>query len=124
MNDNLKSPRPEDFDHDHNGDAVIAGPGPRLLPSAEDEYWAMVHGNQPFARPDLRFDDYLPAYRTGYLGATRYARLQRSFDEVEPSLAAEYARTKGNSALVWEQARLPARAAWDRIAGKSPHAPQ
>jgi hypothetical protein len=100
------------------------GVGEWVNPTAEDEYWAIVHADQPFARSDLRLDDYLPAYRTGYLGAARYVRERKQFDEVEPLLAAEYARTKGNSALVWEQAKQPARAAWDRIAGISPHSPR
>lgn len=100
------------------------GVGELINPTAEDEYWAIVHADQPFARPDLRLEDYLPAYRTGYMGAARYSREHREFDDVEPLLEAEYARTKGNSALVWEQAKQPARAAWDRIAGIAPHAPQ
>jgi hypothetical protein len=78
---------------------------------------------QPFARPDLRLEDYQPAYRIGYLGASRFVKDRRSFDDVQSLLASEYAQTKGNSALVWEQAKLPARAAWDRIAGRSPYAP-
>ncbi len=99
------------------------GVGELVNPTAEDEYWAIVHAEQPFARPDLRLEDYQPAYRIGYLGASRFLKDRRSFDEVESQLASEYAQTKGNSALVWEQAKLPARAAWDRIAGNSPHAP-
>jgi len=100
------------------------GVGELINPTAEDEYWSIVHGEQAYARPDLIFDDYLPAYRTGYMGAARHAREGRRFEDVEPTLEAEFVRTKGQSALVWEQARLPARAAWDRIAGIVPHAPQ
>ncbi len=100
------------------------GVGEVVNPTAEDAHWAAVHLDQPFARLDLRLEDYQPAYRIGYLGASRYASEGRRFDDVEAQLEAEYAQSKGDSALVWEQAKLPARAAWDRIAETSRPSPQ
>ncbi|KFN44426.1 hypothetical protein [Arenimonas oryziterrae] len=117
MNDHTQAKHGYEFDH--TIEPMSGEFSERIHPSVEDEYWSIVHADQAFARPDLRFEDYLPAYRTGYMGAARYTPEGRAFEDVESLLEAEYARTKGDSALVWDQAKLPARAAWDRMAAKT-----
>jgi hypothetical protein len=37
------------------------------------------------------------------------------FDDLEIEMAEQYERIKGKSRLAWEDAKLAARAAWDRI---------
>lgn len=83
--------------------------------AAEDAYWREAYSRERHYDPAYRYDDYAPAYRTGYEGAARYAG--QSFDAAEPRLREDYSRLRGSSALEWEHARLSARSAWDRLTG-------
>ncbi|MGH8668010.1 MAG: hypothetical protein ACREUN_00070 [Burkholderiales bacterium] len=82
-------------------------------PVAEQAYWRENYASQPYYEPGYAYDDYHPAYRTGWEGRGRYNG--RSFDEVEPELEAAYERNRGASRLGWERGRAAARAAWDRF---------
>jgi hypothetical protein len=85
-------------------------------PTDEDDYWRDAHAREPYYRKDYTyFNDYAPAYRTGYQGAARYLIQNRRFDDVESDLRTEFERTKGNSRFAWEEAKVAARAAWDRV---------
>ena len=104
-------------------------------PTAEDAYWRENHGRQPYAAADRSYEDYAPAYRTGYTG---YREGQR-FDDREADLRTEYeggiqrsqtgeARTGDDPAAIpgtiqnnlsthrlrWDDARAAARAAYER----------
>jgi len=89
--------------------------GEAVNPSVEDIYWRQAHIREPYYRKDFTYDDYGPAYRTGYEGAGRYSGKNRRFDDVEPELRGDYQRLKGKSRLAWEDAKAAARAAWDRV---------
>jgi hypothetical protein len=89
--------------------------GEAVNPSVEDIYWRQAHIREPYYRKDFTYDDYGPAYRTGYEGAGRYSGQNRRFDDVEPELRGDYQRLKGKSRLAWEDAKAAARAAWDRV---------
>ena len=89
--------------------------GEAVNPSVEDIYWRQAHIREPYYRKDFTYDDYGPAYRTGYEGAGRYHGQSRRFDDVEPELRGDYERLKGKSRLAWEDAKAAARAAWDRV---------
>lgn len=91
------------------GEAV----GELVDPTVEDGYWREHYAHEPYAEKGLSYDDYGPAYRTGYEGRARYG--DRSFDDVQAELGADYDRTKGNSRLGWEKGKSAACAAWDRI---------
>jgi hypothetical protein len=106
-------------------------------PTAEDAYWREQHRLQPYARDDRPYEDYAPAYRTGYVGY----REGQTFEQREAELRAEYeggrkgsdqdfthgdeveaARQPGTMqhsmstyALSWEGARDAVRAAYDRV---------
>ena len=102
-------------------------------PTAEDSYWREQHRDQSFARADRSFDDYAPAYRTGYTGY----REGRSFEETETDLRSEYEKGSMQSdpatetmnqesvdrmqhnmntpPMGWEDAREAARAAYERV---------
>ena len=82
-------------------------------PTAEDAYWRDSYRNEDYYDSDASYDDYGPAYRTGYTGYGEKAG--RSFDEAEPALRDTWERTKGNSRLTWEKAKDASRAAWDRV---------
>lgn len=79
----------------------------------EDAYWREAYSRERHYDPAYAYDDYAPAYRTGYEGAARYAG--ERFETVEPQLREAYTRLRGTSPLEWEQARLSARSAWDRF---------
>lgn len=101
-------------------------------PTTEDAYWREHHTKQPFASKDRAFDDYAPAYRTGYQGFSKYGSGTR-FEDAEPKLRQEYetmhgtsmgASTAGTGAasaaaskarLGWEEAKHAAKAAWHRV---------
>ncbi len=82
-------------------------------PTAEDAYWKKSYSKESYYQPGLDYDDYAPAYRTGYTGRSQYAG--RKFNEVERDLEASYSRSKGISKLNWDKAKQASRAAWDRV---------
>jgi len=65
----------------------LAGKGvaESIDPSAEDAYWREHHFEQSFAK-DRAYEDYLPAYRSGYSGY----REGKTFEEREADLRMEY----------------------------------
>jgi len=80
---------------------------------AEEAYWRENYARQPYYEKGYTYDDYHPAYRTGWEGRARYDG--RSFDEAERELEADYSRYRGSSRLGWERNRDAARAAWGRF---------
>ena len=84
-----------------------------LDPAAEEAYWRENYETQPYYESGYGYDDYHPAYRTGWEGRARYEG--RSFSEVERELEADYNRHRGASRLGWDKNRRAARAAWERF---------
>ncbi len=82
-------------------------------PAAEEAYWRENYHAQPYYEAGLAYEDYHPAYRTGWEGRARHEG--RSFEEVERQLEADYNRNRGSSRLAWDKCRRAARAAWDRF---------
>ena len=82
-------------------------------PVLEDTYWRDNHASRPYARKDVGFDHYQPAYRSGVEAYNKSP--DRSFDEIEPELGRDWSRARGSSSLEWEHARPAARDAWDRV---------
>jgi len=82
-------------------------------PVIEDSYWRENHATRPYARKDVAFDDYRPAYRAGVESFNRNPG--RSFDDIEPELSRDWNKARGSSSLEWEHARPAARDAWDRV---------
>ena len=81
-------------------------------PTVEDAYWREHYTSEPYYASGTSYDDYAPAYRTGYEGRKAYAT--RTFEEVENDLAKRYSQNRGNSRLEWDRARPAAHAAWHR----------
>ena len=81
-------------------------------PTAEDAYWQSNYNRESYYDSASTYDDYGPAYRTGYTGYTEHRG--RSFDEAEPTLRNSWENVKGTSRLTWEKAKDASRAAWDR----------
>ena len=87
--------------------------GEMVDPTVEDAYWRNQYSSEPYYQSGRTYDDYAPAYRTGYTGRVQHAG--RTFNEVERNLESSYNSTKGTSKLGWDNAKHATRAAWDRV---------
>lgn len=87
---------------------------PNVDAGLEEAYWREHYAGEPYYDAMYSFEDYLPAFRTGWQGRARYAG--RSFEDVEKDLKTEFHWNRGQSRLLWDQARHAVRAAWNRIA--------
>ena len=99
-------------------DPMAGEPGSRPVgAAASGAFNPSVHdiSHEPYYSTDYTFDDYAPAYRTGYEAAGQYRGQNRRFDDLEPELRANYERIKGTSRLAWENAKDAVRAAWHRV---------
>ncbi len=98
--------------------AVIGGLAGKAVgevfdPTVEDAYWSKNYAGEPYYKAGYTYDDYAPAYRTGYTARKQYAG--KKYDEIERNLEADYNRAKGNSRLGWDQAKDATKAAWHRV---------
>ena len=95
--------------------ASVAGKGiaGRIDPAAEEAYWRASFKSEPYYERGYTYEDYYPAYRTGWEGRVRYEG--RRFEQVERDLERDYARNRGRSELGWDKNRHAARAAWERF---------
>ena len=82
-------------------------------PTVEDAYWEENFASRSYVDRTSSYDDYRPAYRTGYEGYTKYPG--RSFEEVESDLASDYERAKGSGKLTWDRAKQATRDAWHKV---------
>jgi hypothetical protein len=89
------------------------GVGEAVNPTAEDTYWRAQYEREPYYVANRNYDDYAPAYRTGYEARSRYEG--KRFEEVESDLQRDYESGRGSARLSWEQAKQATRAAWDRV---------
>ena len=86
-------------------------------PSVEDAYWRENHRRQSFAN-SRSYDDYGPAYRTGYEGYALYGATGGTFENREVDLRKNYEATQPK--LAWDAARPASRAAWQRFQEQPP----
>lgn len=93
----------------------LAGKGfaEAIDPTAEEAYWKDRYQSEPYYDRALTYEDYDPAYRTGYVGRGAYAG--RDFEDAEADLQRDYEEGRGDSRLDWEKAKPASRAAWDRV---------
>src|SRR3954470_14923717 len=70
----------------------LAGKGiaESIDPTAEEAYWAENYEREPYYEKGYTFQDYYPAYRTGWEGRSRYQG--RKWEDVQPDLEADYNR--------------------------------
>ena len=85
-------------------------------PKKEEAYWREQHENQPYAKEDVPFEQYAPAYRTGAEAAEKHAG--KKFEEIEDDVALDYQRNHPGSALPWDHARNAVKAAWAKVSGE------
>jgi hypothetical protein len=86
-------------------------------PTAEEKFWRENHSAQEWAKEGSTYEQYAPAYRTGYEGVMKYAGKQ--YHEIEADLARDYEKNDANPAIPWDRARPAVRGAWDRLGGVS-----
>ena len=98
-----------------SGGLVGKGAAESVNPTVEDEYWRSNHRSRDYVAPDHTYDDYQPAYRTGYEGFERYGAEEKTFEEVEPDLKRDYETTHAGRGLSWDQARDASRDAYMRL---------
>jgi uncharacterized protein (TIGR02271 family) len=85
-------------------------------PTEEDTYWRQNYGNRDYVEPQRTYEDYQPAYQTGYEGFARHAGdTGRTYEEVEPDLQRDYESRRGGAGLPWEKAKGAARDAWVKL---------
>lgn len=87
----------------------------RVNPTVEEEYWRSNYASRPYVEPERSYEDYHPAYRTGYEGYRRYGDAGKTYDEVEPDLRNEYETQHRGAGLAWEKAKHATKDAWERL---------
>jgi hypothetical protein len=68
-----------------------------------ETHWRTAYGTREYIVPGMEFADYAPAYRYGVQLSDRHGG--KTFAEVEPTLADQWAAVRGPSRLTWQQAR-------------------
>ncbi len=81
--------------------------------TAEDAHWRSNYGNESYVNRSLSYDEYEPAYRTGYTGYGKHAG--KKWDDVENDLQRDYEQGKGKSSLAWSDAKHATKAAWNKV---------
>jgi uncharacterized protein YcfJ len=91
----------------------LAGKGVAEMvdPTVEDAYWRDNHAKQTYYTKNYGYDDFAPAYRTGYEGRVKYHG--RKWDEIETDLQSDYKRNNGK--LDWVDVKDATRNAWNRV---------
>lgn len=99
----------------------LAGKGAAeaVKPTVESAYWRDNYSSQPWVERTYRYEDYEPAFRTGWEGYSQYGTSGKTYDQLEPELRSTYERNAaGKTRLEWEKAKAATRAAWHRVEGR------
>jgi hypothetical protein len=87
----------------------------QVNPTFAETNWQETYTSSSYAEKDKTYEDYQPAYLTGYEGYDRYGHSGRTYSEVETDLERDYrANQTGN--LSWDKAKHAVKDAWDRAA--------
>lgn len=84
-------------------------------PTVEENYWRENHATQDWASEGATYDEFAPAYRTGFLMQKRHAG--KPFEDIETDLALDYQKHDPLAPLPWDRARPAVKAAWQRVSG-------
>jgi hypothetical protein len=95
------------------GGAAGHAAGESIDPTGETEYWKTTHTSRPYYDKNNTWDDYEPAYRTGWETRSKFGD-RKWDDKLENDLKNSWETTKGKSKLGWENAKDAVRDAWDR----------
>ncbi len=86
-----------------------------IYPPEEEQYWREHHGEEEWAEKDSSYEQYAPAYRSGYEAFSKYPG--KGYEEVEPEIEREYEQSDANRVVSWARARPALKAAWRRASG-------
>jgi hypothetical protein len=91
----------------------LAGKGAAeaVNPTAEDAHWREAHAQQPYHSDAYSYDDYAPAYRSGYQSMIDG---RSDWNEARSHLEERWEADRSNSRLNWKDAEPAAKAAWER----------
>ena len=85
----------------------------KVEPANEELYWREHFAAEPYVEAAYQFEDYLPAWRTGWEGRGKYAG--RGFDDVLRDLEGDFYWNRAKSRLTWQQALPAVRAGWEHV---------
>ncbi|WP_035987922.1 hypothetical protein [Leptolyngbya sp. KIOST-1] len=91
-----------------------------LDPTVEDIYWRDNYHTRPYVDSAYTYDDYSPAYRTGYEGYSTYRPQGMTYQQAEPYLRQRYERDYPGRRLGWDKARYASQDAWYRVEHGAP----
>ncbi len=96
----------------------LAGKGvaEKVDPTVEEAHWKETYTSRPYYKKGQTYDDYSPAYRTGYEGYSTYAPQGLTYEEAEPHLRSNYETRYGKRSMGWDDVRPAAQDAWLRVA--------
>ena len=83
-----------------------------VIPAAEAAYWGENYAKRAYVERDRPYADYEPAFRHGWESRARLG--SRPFRELESELEKGWENAKGESRLVWAQAKKAVSDAWHR----------
>jgi hypothetical protein len=95
------------------GGLIGKGLAEEFNPTEEHEFWLVNYRAKPYIPPGTEYDEIRPAYELGWEG--RWRHLGETFEDVEPEMAREWEKVRGNSTLKWDEAKQACRDAWDRV---------
>jgi outer membrane protein with glycine zipper len=84
-----------------------------INPTVEDAYWSANYLNRDYIERHRPYTDYRPAYQYGWKPRARLGN--RPFHDVESELERGWDLAKGESKLVWTQAKHAVNDAWHRL---------
>jgi hypothetical protein len=104
---------PHESDTDARANAAEA-----IDEAAEEAYWSTHYASRPYARSDVEYDYYRPAYRFGWESRCAYPRC--AWEDVRDNLRQNWMGDPANFQMPWEDAEAAVLDAWERVGAAWP----
>lgn len=95
------------------GAAAGDGIAEAVNPTAYNDHWKDSYTSRPYFVSGREWTDYEPAYQYGYSAFA--ANRDRKFADVESDLESNWDATRGNSRLMWAEAKDAVRDGWHYV---------
>ncbi len=95
------------------GAAAGDGIAEAVNPTAYSDHWKNNYTSRPYFVSGREWTDYEPAYQYGYSAFA--ANRDRKFADVESDLESNWDATRGNSRLMWAEAKDAVRDGWHYV---------
>lgn len=86
----------------------------RVNPTVEESYWRDNYRTRPYYQEGRTYEDYEPAFQTGYEGYRRLYGDGRRYEDVETELQRDYEQHHRQNRMPWDDARHATRDAWNQ----------